>query len=118
MRAIAVNGSPRKNWNTATLLEGTLKGCSDNGVETEMVHLYDHVYRGCISCFACKRIGGKNYVFGSCEVLLCLDTYQFEDYSKYFHTVFDPDAKAILRDPLALDEVTAVLRASQAAKTG
>jgi multimeric flavodoxin WrbA len=33
-------------------------------------------------------------IFGSCEVLLCTDTYQFDDYSKYVSTAFDADAKA------------------------
>ena len=190
MKAIAVNGSPRKTWNTATLLESALDGCRDGGAETEMVHLYDHLYRGCISCFACKRIGGKSYgrcqardeltplldnaagtdililgspfyfhsessamrafmerllfpyltytpertsiaprtistalvytmnapeeemplvfqdtsvaasrrimrhIFGSCDVLLSTDTYQFDDYSKYVTTRWDPEVKA------------------------
>ncbi len=66
MKAIAVNGSPRKEWNTATLLQNTLSGCSAVGADTEIVHLYDLDYRGCISCFACKRVGGKSY--GRCEV--------------------------------------------------
>lgn len=190
MKAIAINGSPRKKWNTATLLENALSGCGANGAETEMVHLYDHTYQGCTSCFACKRIGGKSYgrcnlrdelsplldraaqadililgspfyfhtetgemrsfmerllfpyvtytpdrasisprkiamalvytmnapeeempaiyqdssvaasrgimtrIFGSCEVLLCTDTYQFDDYSKYVTTLWDADVKA------------------------
>lgn len=190
MKAIAVNGSPRKKWNTATLLENALSGCRANGAETEMVHLYGYAYQGCTSSFACKRIGGKSYgrcgmrdelspildrasqadililgspfyfhaetgelrsfmerllfpnltytpdhasifprkiptalvytmnvteedmpafhqdtsvaasqaimarIFGSCEVLLSTDTYQFKDYSKYLSTAWDPDAKA------------------------
>jgi len=60
-RAIAVNGSPRKGWSTARLLEGFLKGCAAEGAETELVHLYSLAYQGCISCFACKRIGGVSY---------------------------------------------------------
>ncbi|MDR0508592.1 MAG: flavodoxin family protein [Candidatus Methanoplasma sp.] len=55
MKAIAINGSPRKNWNTATLLENALKGAESVGAETEMVHLYDLNFRGCTSCFFCKR---------------------------------------------------------------
>jgi multimeric flavodoxin WrbA len=193
MRAIAVNGSPRKEWNTAKLLESALNGCGVGGAATELVHLYDHAYQGCTSCFSCKRIGGKSYgrcamrdelspildraagadllilgspfyfhaetgemrsfmerllfpyltytpdhasifprkiptafvytmnvteedmaafyqdtsvaasqaimtrIFGSCEILLCTDTYQFEDYSKYLSTAWDPDAKATRR---------------------
>lgn len=190
MKAIAINGSPRKTWNTATLLRNALEGAKEKGAETELVHLYGLSYKGCISCFACKEIGGKSYgrcavkdeitpvlekaaeadvlilgsplyfhtetgemrsfmerllfpyltytpgyasifpgkvrtalvytmnvteeamaalnqdksiegsrgamtrVFGNCEVLLCTDTLQFADYSKYLSTAFDADAKA------------------------
>lgn len=190
MNAIAVNGSPRKGWNTATLLKKALAGAKAKGAKTEMVHLYDLAYKGCISCFACKKIGGRSYgrcavkdeltpllariaqadvlilgspvyfhaesgemrsfmerllfpyltytpdyacifpgktraalvytmnvseermpafyqdkavassqgimtrVFGNCDVLLCTDTYQFTDYSKYVSTAWDPEAKA------------------------
>jgi len=61
MKAIAINGSPRKKWNTATLLESALSGCEAAGAETELVHLYDYAYQGCSSCFNCKKIGGKSY---------------------------------------------------------
>jgi len=59
MKVIAINGSPRKKWNTATLLEKALAGAASQGAETELMHLYDLNYKGCISCFACKTIGGK-----------------------------------------------------------
>lgn len=190
MNAIAINGSPRKKHNTATLLENFLAGAKSNGAETEMVHLYDYTYKGCASCFACKTIGGKSYgqcgqrdeltpildkvakadvvvlgspiyfftetaqmrafrerilfpyltytpdhasifsgkiqtalvytmnmteeqlamvgldklvfmsqammklIFGNCDVMLCTDTRQFDDYSKYVSTGFDANAKA------------------------
>jgi multimeric flavodoxin WrbA len=66
MKVMAVNGSPRKKWNTATLLGQALKGAAAQGAETELVHLYDLNFRGCISCFACKTRGGKSY--GRCAV--------------------------------------------------
>ena len=66
MRIIAFNGSPRKEWNTATLLKKALEGASLQGAKTEMVHLYDLNYKGCISCFACKKKGGESY--GKCVV--------------------------------------------------
>ena len=190
MRAMAINGSPRKKWNTATLLESALSGCEASGAKTELVHLYNYDYQGCTSCFGCKKIGGKSYgrcamrdkltpvldramhadvlilgspiyfhtetgemrsfmerllfpnlsytpdyaslfprtiptalvytmnvteaelpasrqdvsiaasqgtmarTFGSCEVLLSTDTYQFKDYSKYVATRWDAEAKA------------------------
>lgn len=66
MKAIAFNGSPRKTWNTATLLSDAMEGLASKGVETELVHLYDLNYKGCMSCFECKRIGGKSY--GKCAL--------------------------------------------------
>jgi multimeric flavodoxin WrbA len=187
---IAINGSPRKTWNTATLLEHALKGAASAGDDTELIHLYDLDFKGCSSCFSCKLVGGKSYgrcaeqddltpvleqipvadililgspvylgaatgemrsflerlvfpylvydperstlfpkkiplgfiytmgadegrvkemgyemqfrltemllarVFGTCESLLVTDTLQFDDYSKYVSSAFDPAAKA------------------------
>lgn len=55
MRAIAVNGSPRKDWNTATLLKKALEGAERESAQTRLVHLYDLDFKGCTSCFSCKR---------------------------------------------------------------
>jgi multimeric flavodoxin WrbA len=64
MKVLAINGSPRRNRNTATLLEKALEGAKSIGAETELVHLYDLDYKGCTSCFACKLKDGKSY--GKC----------------------------------------------------
>ena len=66
MKVIAVNGSPRKKWNTATLLEKALEGAVSEGAETEIIHLYDLNFKGCTSCFACKLKDGKSY--GKCAM--------------------------------------------------
>lgn len=60
MKAIAINGSPRKGWNTESLLKEALRGARDVGAETKLVQLYDLQYTGCKSCFACKRIGAES----------------------------------------------------------
>jgi len=57
MKVIAINGSPRKSWNTYILLEKCLEGAKEAGAETEMINLYDIQYKGCTSCFSCKRKG-------------------------------------------------------------
>jgi multimeric flavodoxin WrbA len=54
MKIIGINGSPRKKWNTATMLEHSLDGAASRGAETKLVHLYDIDYKGWRSCFACK----------------------------------------------------------------
>ena len=66
MKVIAINASPRRKWNTATLLQSALEGAASQGAETELVHLYDLDFKGCTSCFACKLKGGKSY--GKCAV--------------------------------------------------
>jgi len=66
MKVLAFNGSPRKKWNTATLLEKALEGAASQGAKTELIHLYDLNFKGCKSCFACKTKGGKSY--GRCAV--------------------------------------------------
>ncbi|WP_315074644.1 flavodoxin family protein [uncultured Clostridium sp.] len=65
MKIIAINGSPRKNCNTAALLKKALEGAASKGAETELINLYDLKYRGCISCFACKRKNGEH---GKCAI--------------------------------------------------
>ena len=66
MKIMAFNGSPRKEWNTATLLKKALEGAAAQGAKTELIHLYNLNYQGCISCFACKEKAGKSY--GKCVV--------------------------------------------------
>ena len=57
MKAIFINGSPRKNKNTAQMLESAMRGAQEAGAEVEMIHLYGLNYKGCMSCFLCKRKG-------------------------------------------------------------
>ena len=52
MKVIGINGSPRRNWNTATLVGDALEGASEAGAETEMFDLYEFDFKGCTSCFA------------------------------------------------------------------
>ncbi len=66
MKLLAINGSPRKAMNTASLLEKIVQGAESAGAGAELIHLRDLQFKGCISCFHCKDIGGKHY--GRCVV--------------------------------------------------
>ncbi len=59
MKAIILNASPRKNWNTAQLLKSAQKGVEGAGAETEYIDLYDLNFTGCRSCLLCKRKDGE-----------------------------------------------------------
>ena len=60
MKVIAINGSPRKGWNTHMLLEKALEGAASKGAETQMVNLYDLNFKGCYGCLGCKRKSGDS----------------------------------------------------------
>ncbi|MFH0917904.1 MAG: flavodoxin family protein [Candidatus Omnitrophota bacterium] len=95
MKIIAFNGSPRKEWNTAMLLKKALEGASSQGAQTELIHLYDLNYQGCISCFACKEKGGKSY--GRCGVS--------DDLKPIFNKIESADA-IIFGSPIYLGSIT------------
>lgn len=99
MKVIAINGSPRKNANTATLLRKALEGASSQGAETELINLYDFNYKGCISCFACKRIGGKSY--GKCAIN--------DDLTPIFKKIEEADA-LIFGSPIYFGDTTGAIR--------
>lgn len=95
MKIIAINGSPRKNWNTATLLQKTLDGAVSAGAQTELINLYDLNYRGCYSCFACKELNGKSY--GKCPIK--------DDLLPIFKKIENADA-LVLGSPIYLGRIT------------
>lgn len=99
MKAIGINGSPRKKWNTATLLEKTLEGAASRGAKTELVHLYDLNYQGCISCFACKTRNGKSY--GKCAVK--------DELTPVLEKVFEANV-IILGSPIYFGSITGEMR--------
>jgi multimeric flavodoxin WrbA len=61
MKVLAINGSPRRNGNTATMLKSAIEGAASQGAKTELIHIYDLSFKGCISCLACKDKNGKSF---------------------------------------------------------
>lgn len=59
IKMLLLNGSPRKNANTAQILVKVQEGANVAGAETKLLHLYDYQYQGCKSCFACKLKNSK-----------------------------------------------------------
>ena len=55
-RIVAINASPRTNWNTASLVREAVKGAQSEGAQVQVFDLYRlEKYSGCLSCFSCKR---------------------------------------------------------------
>ena len=59
MKVLAVNGSPRKDGNTAHMLNTVLGICAEAGCETEMYHAGGREVRGCLACQGCFSDKGK-----------------------------------------------------------
>lgn len=63
MKALFLNGSPRKNFNTAQMLQKAMDGAREAEADTELINLFDYEFTGCRSCFACQM---KSTEYGQC----------------------------------------------------
>ncbi len=99
MQVIAINGSPRNNKNTATLLNEALKGAQSTGARTKLVHLYDLTYKGCVSCFVCKKKGQTQ--LGRC--------FMQDDLTEVLGQILESDA-LIMGSPIYFGDVTGAMR--------
>lgn len=100
-RVFTINGSPRKDYNTAQLLKAFADGAREEGSEVEVteVNLYDLRFTGCRECYACKLRDGKSY--GHCG-------FQ-DDITELLHQVAHTDVVAF-GSPIYFSEITAQLR--------
>ena len=57
MKVLMINGSPRKNGNTAIALKEMEKIFRAEGIEAETVQIGNQNIRGCIACYSCKKNG-------------------------------------------------------------
>ena len=68
-KIIALNGSPRRTWNTAQMVEAFYK---------DLIGSHKATF---------ERLVGET------ETLCAVETWQFDDYSKYASTMFDVEAR-------------------------
>ena len=102
MQFYAINGSPRRKNNTAILLQEGLTGIQEalnHKAQVELINLYDLTYRGCISCFHCKRLGGKSY--GKCIIK--------DDLTEVLEKIASSDG-LILGSPIYFGDITGMMR--------
>ncbi|MBQ4514377.1 MAG: flavodoxin family protein [Anaerolineaceae bacterium] len=57
MKVLIINGSPRKNGNTALALSEMEKIFLEEGIETETLHIGNKDIRGCMACGSCSKTG-------------------------------------------------------------
>ncbi len=54
MKVLLLNGSPKKNGNTALALQEMIAVFQREGVETELIHVGNRPISGCMACRGCK----------------------------------------------------------------
>lgn len=99
MTVVGINGSPRKGKNSDTMLDFALKGARDKGASTEKINLFNLNFSGCVSCFECKRLGGKS--FGKCAVQ--------DDLSEVLNKILNADA-VVISVPIYFSDVPGAVR--------
>ena len=72
-KIMIIDGGPRKNMNTAAMVEKFAEGAREAGAEVKIVRLYDIDYKGCRSCMACqlkdKRVPSCRFKDGLTDIL-------------------------------------------------
>jgi multimeric flavodoxin WrbA len=64
MKVIAINGSPRREGNTALALAEMGRVFAGQGVDMEIIQVGDRLVRGCVACGACGRNKNERCAFG------------------------------------------------------
>lgn len=96
MKVIAINGSSRKNGNTAIALNTVLEEIKNYGIETELIQLSGETINPCKACFTC---GGKN----NC-------TFKNDSFTQIFKKMIEADG-IILGSPVYLADVSSNMKA-------
>jgi multimeric flavodoxin WrbA len=55
MKVVAINGSARKNGNTAILINRVFEELQKEGIETKLVQLAGRSISGCVACYGCFK---------------------------------------------------------------
>lgn len=96
MKVLAINGSSRKDGNTADMLNLVLGELKKEGYETEQIQLAGNTINPCKACFACS--GKKNCIFSD-------DIFQ-----ELYRKMIEADA-IILGSPTYSADISSTLKA-------
>ena len=97
MKVVAINGSARKDGNTAILIKAAFKELESEGIETELVQLSGKKLHGCMACGKCFEKKDRHCVI-------------HDDLNEVLDRVFDADG-IILGSPTYFSDVTSEMKA-------
>ena len=113
MKVLMINGSPRKNGNTAAALAEMEKIFLEEGIEVETVQIGHKNIRGCVACNGC-RPGGKCVFDDGVNELA--EKFEHSDGLVLASPVYSASANATL--VAAMDRLFHATRFSKAMKVG
>ncbi len=72
MKVVAINGSPRKEGNTAAMLKRLTSRLEAEGIETENIHIGGKKVHGCTACMTCFEKKNNLCVFDDDGINECI----------------------------------------------
>ena len=96
MKVIGINGSSRKDGNTALIISKVFDELNTEGIETDLIQLAEYEIQPCRGCFACK--GRGNCVFAN------------DGFAEIFSRMVEADG-IILGSPVYSADVSAKMKA-------
>ena len=73
MKVIGINGSARKDGNTATLIRTVFAELNKEGIETELIQLAGHPIKSCIACYSCFSRKDKKCIHKDDIIAQCIE---------------------------------------------
>jgi multimeric flavodoxin WrbA len=98
MKVVAINGSARKNGNTAMMIGYVFEELAKEGIETEMIQLAGEHPHGCIACYQCFKKKNRRCVVDIDCINRCIEKMTAAD-------------AIILASPTYFADVTAEMKA-------
>ena len=87
---MAFNGSPRKEGNTAILINYMLKELEKEGISTELIQLAGGNIRGCTACMKCFETRDQRCILNDDIVNDCIEKMIRADGSSLVHRSISP----------------------------
>ncbi|MGD9159644.1 MAG: flavodoxin family protein [Desulfobacteraceae bacterium] len=97
MKVLAINGSPRKDGNTAIMIKTVLEELEKEGIETELLQFSGKTIQGCKACLKCFENKDNKCVFEN------------DDFNQCFAKMIEADG-IILGSPTYFTDVTSEMK--------
>ncbi len=98
LKVVAFNGSPRRDGNTALLINKVLQEIEKEGIETEFIQIGGDRIRGCMTCGTCRKLKNKKCVI------------EDDNVNQYIQKMIDADG-VILGSPTYFSMMTPEIKA-------